>query len=226
MKYHGQPLAKRVFFVQWHREGWGGASSVTDNTSKSDIKLGKEDDLTEMPICPCGRRTRDLRGSQDVLGKCMDKEPFSRVFQCASWTCLLLGRWPSPKPLFVPGPPRWTLVVLSPVNMSIPFKPIYNLWHLQFYGTASAPPDTPCKEILPCGFAAAQHPPGRLLGCPPGGMEHKQEPCSTHLHQPLSQAFTVWQFITDLILLISETGSNKNIQSLFAYPAPNLGKAG
>lgn len=50
--------------VQWHRESSEGAGSVIGNISKSDIELGKEDELTEVFICPWGGRIRDLKGSE------------------------------------------------------------------------------------------------------------------------------------------------------------------
>lgn len=49
-------------------------SSVIGDALKSDIKSGQEDKLTEMLICPCGGRIRDLLGSVDVLGKQVRKE--------------------------------------------------------------------------------------------------------------------------------------------------------
>lgn len=55
----------------------GFRSSVTGDASKSDIELG-QDKLTEMLICPRGGRIRDPMGSEDVLGKCVRNEGWTR----------------------------------------------------------------------------------------------------------------------------------------------------
>lgn len=77
MKYHGPPLAERGLFCAMTQRGFR-RSSVIGGTSKSDSKLGQEDKLTEMLICPRGGRIRDPMGSEDVLGKRVRNEAWTK----------------------------------------------------------------------------------------------------------------------------------------------------
>lgn len=53
-------------------------SSVIGGASKSDIKLGQEDKVTEMLICPRGGRISDPMGSENMLGKRVRNEGWTK----------------------------------------------------------------------------------------------------------------------------------------------------
>lgn len=219
MKYHGPPLAERGLFCAMTQRGFR-RSSVIGSTSKSDIKSGQEDKLTEMLICPHGGRIRDPKGSEDMCKKWgMDKGPFpgSCTVDLSSAEQVAISQ--------IPVFTWWPRVVLSPINVSVYVNPLkifgfysYRMQHNPFL-------IQPVKKILPWGFTSSW----TLVDIREAFVALLYStPCMTSQisFTALSHDFPGFQFLTDLILLISKTGFIRSIQTFLACPAPNLGKVG